>query len=118
MLFLWWKYRLGSDSAHTYILCISFLRYVDLIPFLTGEYLLLGLLCRILKKEENFTGGFGIDEPITRSDDDLLGRKIYAHDAAEKLLATNTEKNAFTFGIVAPWGMVRPLFVYDERAYR
>lgn len=112
MLFLWWKYRLDSDSAHTYILCISFLRYVDLIPFLTGEYLLLGLLCRILKKEENFTGGFGIDEPITRSDDDLLGRKIYAHDAAEKLLATNTENNAFTFGIVAPWGNGKTSFLY------
>lgn len=75
MLFLWWKYRLGSDSAYTYISCISFLSYVDFIPFLTGEYLLLGLLCRIFKKEENFTGGFGIDEPITRSEDDLLGRK-------------------------------------------
>lgn len=112
MLFLWWKYRLGSDSAYTYTSCISFLRYVDFIPFLTGEYLLLGLLCRILKKEENFTGSFGIDEPITRSDDDLLGRKIYAHDAAEKLLATNTEKNAFTFGIVAPWGNGKTSFLY------
>lgn len=110
MLFLWWKYRLGSDSAHTYILCISFLRYVDLIPFLTGEYLLLGLLCRILKKEENFTGGFGIDEPITRSDDDLLGRKIYAHDAAEKLLATNTEKMPLHLVLLPLGEMVRPLF--------
>ena len=27
MLFLWWKYRLGSDSAYTYISCISFLEY-------------------------------------------------------------------------------------------
>ena len=112
MLFLWWKYRLGSDSAYTYISCISFLSYVDFIPFLTGEYLLLGLLCRIFKKEENFTGGFGIDEPITRSEDDLLGRKIYAHDAAEKLLATNTEKNAFTFGVVAPWGNGKTSFLY------
>lgn len=110
MLFLWWKYRLGSDSAYTYISCISFLSYVDFIPFLTGEYLLLGLLCRIFKKEENFTGGFGIDEPITRSEDDLLGRKIYAHDAAEKLLATNTEKMPLHLVLLPLGEMVRPLF--------
>lgn len=110
MLVLWGKYRLGADSAYTSY--IPFLCYVDFIPVLTGEYLLLGLLCRIFKKEKNFAGGFGVDEPITRSDDDLLGRKIYAHDAAEKLLATNTEKNAFTFGIVAPWGNGKTSFLY------
>lgn len=110
MLVLWGKYRLGADSAYTSD--IPFLCYVDFIPVLTGEYLLLGLLCRIFKKEKNFTGGFGVDEPITSSEDDLLGRKIYAQDAAEKLLATNTEKNAFTFGVVAPWGNGKTSFLY------
>lgn len=110
MLVLWGKYRLGADSAYTSY--IPFLCYVDFIPVLTGEYLLLGLLCRIFKKEKNFTGGFGVDEPITSSEDDLLGRKIYAQDAAEKLLATNTEKNAFTFGVVAPWGNGKTSFLY------
>ena len=110
MLFLWGKYRLGADSA--YISYIPFLCYVDFIPVLTGEYLLLGLLCRIFKKEKNFTGGFGVDEPITSSEDDLLNRKIDAYDAAEKLLATKTENNAFTFGIVAPWGNGKTSFLY------
>ncbi len=110
MLVLWGKYRLGADSAYTSY--IPFLCYVDFIPVLTGEYLLLGLLCRIFKKEKNFTGGFGIDEPITSSEDDLLGRKIYAQDAAKKLLATNTEKNAFTFGVIAPWGNGKTSFLY------
>lgn len=110
MLVLWGKYRLGTDSAYTSY--IPFLCYVDFIPVLTGEYLLLGLLCRIFKKEKNFTGGFGVDEPITSSEDDLLGRKIYAQDAAKKLLATNTEKNAFTFGVIAPWGNGKTSFLY------
>ena len=110
MLVLWGKYRLGADSAYTSY--IPFLCYVDFIPVLTGEYLLLGLLCRIFKKEKNFTGGFGVDEPITSSEDDLLGRKIYAQDAAKKLLATNTEKNAFTFGVIAPWGNGKTSFLY------
>ena len=110
MLVLWGKYRLGADSAYTSY--IPFLCYVDFIPVLTGKYLLLGLLCRIFKKEKNFTGGFGVDEPITSSEDDLLGRKIYAQDAAKKLLATNTEKNAFTFGVIAPWGNGKTSFLY------
>lgn len=110
MLVLWGKYRLGADSAYTsYIPCLC---YVDFIPVLTGEYLLLGLLCRIFKIEKNFTGGFGVDEPITSSEEDLLNRKIDAYDAAEKLLATKTENNAFTFGIVAPWGNGKTSFLY------
>ena len=110
MLVLWGKYRLGADSAYTSY--IPFLCYVDFIPVLIGEYLLLGLLCRIFKKEKNFTGGFGVDEPITSSEEDLLNRKIDAYDAAEKLLATKTENNAFTFGIVAPWGNGKTSFLY------
>ena len=110
MLVLWGKYRLGADSAYTSY--IPFLCYVDFIPVFTGEYLLLGLLCRIFKKEKNFTGGFGVDEPITSSEEDLLNRKIDAYDAAEKLLATKTENNAFTFGIVAPWGNGKTSFLY------
>lgn len=110
MLVLWGKYRLCADSAYTSY--IPFLCYVDFIPVLTGEYLLLGLLCRIFKKEKNFTGGFGVDEPITSSEEDLLNRKIDAYDAAEKLLATKTENNAFTFGIVAPWGNGKTSFLY------
>ena len=110
MLVLWGKYRLGADSAYTSY--IPFLCYVDFIPVLTGEYLLLGLLCRIFKIEKNFTGGFGVDEPITSSEEDLLNRKIDAYDAAEKLLATKTENNAFTFGIVAPWGNGKTSFLY------
>lgn len=110
MLVLWGKYRLGADSAYTSY--IPFLCYVDFIPVLTGEYLLLGLLCRIFKKEKKITGGFGVDEPITSSEEDLLNRKIDAYDAAEKLLATKTENNAFTFGIVAPWGNGKTSFLY------
>lgn len=116
MLVLWGKYRLGADSAYTSY--IPFLCYVDFIPVLTGEYLLLGLLCRIFKKEKNFTGGFGVDEPITSSEDDLLGRKIYAQDAAKKLLATNTEKMPLHLVLLPLGEMVRPLFVYVKRVYR
>lgn len=110
MLFLWGKYRLGADSA--YISYVPFLCYVDFIPVLTGKYLILRLFRSVSMKGEISSDGFLADEPITRSEDDLLGRKIYAHDAAEKLLATNTEKNAFTFGVVAPWGNGKTSFLY------
>lgn len=42
----------------------------------------------------------------------MLNRKIDACVAAEKLLATKTENNAFTFGIVAPWGNGKTSFLY------
>lgn len=62
------------------------------------------LFRRAPKESNDSSDGFFIDEPITSSEEDLLNRKIDAYDAAEKLLATKTENNAFTFGIVAPWG--------------
>lgn len=58
MLVLWGKYRLGADSAYTSY--IPFLCYVDFIPVLTGEYLLLGLLCRIFKKEKTLLEDLGL----------------------------------------------------------
>lgn len=110
ILFLWGKYRLCTDSA--YSLFTSSLSYVDFIPFLVGEYIFLRLFRRAPKESNDSSDGFFIDEPITCSKDDLLNRKIDAYVAAEKLLATKTENNAFTFGIVAPWGNGKTSFLY------
>lgn len=110
ILFLWGKYRLCTDS--TYSLFTSSLSYVDFIPFLVGGYIALRLFRRAPKERNDSSDGFFIDEPITCSKEDLLNRKIDAYDAAEKLLATKTENNAFTFGIVAPWGNGKTSFLY------
>ena len=110
ILFLWTKYRLCTNSA--YSLFISSLSYVDFIPLLVGEYIFLRLFRRAPKESNDSSDGFFIDEPITCSKDDLLNRKIDAYDAAEKLLATKTENNAFTFGIVASWGNGKTSFLY------
>lgn len=110
ILYLWGKYRLCTNSA--YSLFISSLSYVDFIPLLVGEYIFLRLFRRAPKESNDSSDGFFIDEPITSSEEDLLNRKIDAYDAAEKLLATKTENNAFTFGIVAPWGNGKTSFLY------
>ena len=110
IFFLWGKYRLCTDSA--YSLFTSSLSYVDFIPLLVGGYIFLRLFRRAPKEGNDSSDGFFIDEPITSSEEDLLNRKIDAYDAAEKLLATKTENNAFTFGIVAPWGNGKTSFLY------
>lgn len=110
IFFLWGKYRLCADSA--YSLFTSSLSYVDFIPLLVGGYIFLRLFRRAPKEGNDSSDGFFIDEPITSSEEDLLNRKIDAYDAAEKLLATKTENNAFTFGIVAPWGNGKTSFLY------
>lgn len=110
IFFLCGKYRLCADSA--YSLFTSSLSYVDFIPLLVGGYIFLRLFRRAPKEGNDSSDGFFIDEPITSSEEDLLNRKIDAYDAAEKLLATKTENNAFTFGIVAPWGNGKTSFLY------
>lgn len=109
ILYLWTKYRLCTDSA--YSLYIYSFSYVDIILLLlVGGYIALRLFRCAPKKSGSSSDGFFIDEPITCSKDDLLNRKIDAYVAAEKLLSTKTENNAFTFGIVAPGETERHLF--------
>lgn len=111
ILYLWTKYRLCTDSA--YSLYIYSFSYVDIILLLlVGGYIALRLFRCAPKKSGSSSDGFFIDEPITCSKDDLLNRKIDAYVAAEKLLSTKTENNAFTFGIVAPWGNGKTSFLY------
>ncbi|MBR1556617.1 MAG: hypothetical protein IJ647_02465 [Prevotella sp.] len=63
------------------------------------------------KTKPKFEGGFFIDQPISHSNQDLLGRTHLANDAIIKLLNTDTSEQAFTFGITAPWGNGKSSFM-------
>lgn len=110
VLFLWIKYRLGTDAA--YCSYIPNLCYVDIVALWSVGNIVLKKVVPTPKKFKETSIGFVVDEPITSGDKDLLNRKQSAYDAVEKLLATNTENNAFTFGVVAPWGLGKSSFMF------
>ncbi|MBR4829715.1 MAG: hypothetical protein IKZ92_07940 [Muribaculaceae bacterium] len=62
------------------------------------------------EKEKTSINGFIRDYPIDGSED-FLGRSDIAHHEMEKLLATDTTKGSFTYGIDAPWGSGKTSFM-------
>ena len=108
-------YRCTSNTAFT-LTFPSFLCYIDIIPLLC-LYSTINLFSKY--KVNNYTSdnGFLIDRPITKEENDLLNRNINAKDAVEKLVATNPENEAFTFGIIAPWGDGKTSFMNLMKEY-
>lgn len=108
-------YRCTSNTAFT-LTFPSFLCYIDIIPLLC-----LYSSINFLKKDKGnsyvSSNGFLIDQPITKEENDLLNRNINAKDAVEKLVATNPENEAFTFGIIAPWGDGKTSFMNLMKEY-
>lgn len=112
VLYLWLKYRFVTDNALPS--CIPYLCYVDIVALWAAGYIVLKLLVPAQKTFDSSSIGFAVDEPIMNGNDDLLNRKQNAHDAVDKLLATKTDNSAFTFGIVAPWGLGKSSFMYPS----
>ena len=108
---IWGYYRFNTESAIHLDFCSS-LCYIDVIPILC---LHVCLKYGRLKKRSNtlidIKSGFHVDTPITKSEHDILGRVTDAKAAVDKLLATNTDNEAFTFGIVATWGNGKTSFM-------
>lgn len=110
ILFIWGYYRDPNTAVHLKL--FSSLCYVDIIPFLCVHTCLNYGISR--KKQSTpiiSTDGFYIDQPITQAEQDLLDRATDAKDAVNKLLATNADNEAFTFGIIASWGEGKTSFM-------
>lgn len=110
ILFIWGYYRDPNTAVHLKL--FSSLCYVDIIPFLCIHTCLNYGISR--KKQPApiiSTDGFYIDQPITQAEQDLLNRSTDAKDAVNKLLATNADNEAFTFGIIASWGEGKTSFM-------
>lgn len=108
-------YRCTSNTAFT-LTFPSFLCYIDIIPLLC-LYSSINFLKKDKVNSYVSTNGFLIDQPITKEENDLLNRNINAKDAVEKLVATNPENEAFTFGIIAPWGDGKTSFMNLMKEY-
>lgn len=108
-LLVWGWYRFTTKSAYP-LYKIDFLCYVDLIPIICC----ICIAIRFIRKKSNIqerSYGFVNDEPVSEEKDDILNRWVNAKDAAEKLIQTDTSKNAFSFGIIASWGVGKTSFM-------
>lgn len=123
ILYIWGYYRLTTESA-THLETFSFLCYVDIIPFLCFHASIrYGGLRKRNMTPINHLNGFLIDRPITQTAHDLLNRTKDAQYTVDKLMATNTDYEAFTFGILASWGEGKTSFMalmeeYLSQAYK
>lgn len=124
VLILWLGCRLRlSNAFNLYSLAsISWLYYVDVIALAAGGVVLLygfGKL-RSIKSQTNSVdkrSGFVVDSPIEKVEEDILGRSVFACDVVEKMMATNTESNAFSLGIVGKWGEGKSSFMKMMKGY-
>lgn len=111
ILLFWIYYRFISDRFEFIPLkTIDYIKYVDAIVVIIASEIL-GV---VLKKKDSaftFNDGFNRDIPIEDDDEDILGRRIFAHDAVDKLLRTDTTHESFSFGVVSAWGMGKTSFM-------
>ncbi|MCW9706885.1 KAP family P-loop NTPase fold protein [Fodinibius salsisoli] len=96
----------------------SCLAYGDILLLFGLIYPVL-YLYRKFKKEKNKQDserGFNEDNPIEDIESDLLGRKRYAKEIAERIVSTQNEKS-FAIGVVGQWGTGKTSFLELIKKY-
>lgn len=116
ILILYIYYRCTTDTA-LHLVFPTFFCFVDIIPL----FCIYSSINFFRKKQAHNTqmsnNGFLIDMPISKEENDLLNRYINAKEAVNKLVATNPKYEAFTFGIIAPWGEGKTSFMNLMKEY-
>ena len=110
-LSFWLYYRFVSDKFEWVSLTtIDVVKYIDIVAIFIVCVFLRHIIQR-KPKPFDYKDGFVRDTPIENEDDAISNRPILAKAAIDKILDTNTEKESFSFGIVAPWGMGKSSFM-------
>lgn len=108
---LWLYYRFITDRFYLLSLTtVDTIKYVDAIA-IYDICVFLRIITKIQNKTFIFNDGFAKDIPIMQDNEDIFGRSIFAHDAVDKILRTDTTNEAFSFGVVSPWGMGKTSFM-------
>lgn len=110
ILALYIYYRYTTDTALSLVFPTYFC-FVDIIPLICIYFSINFFKRNQEHNTQDQNNGFLIDQPISKEDNDLLNRYVNAKDAINKLVATNSQYEAFTFGIVAPWGEGKTSFM-------
>ena len=95
--------------------------FADLIPLACFLTILLRAWTHYTKPtsslEEKYSKGFLVDHPLTKEEEDICGWRDFAVTLTKHLLATNTERAAFSLGIVASWGEGKSSFMGIMQRY-
>lgn len=105
----WCSYRFDFIALHS----IQSIKYIDIVPIYSSSILLSALINGLFPRKISFSddNGFIKDSPFNDFKDDLYGRRELATNAIEKIISTDTNDSAFTFGINAPWGTGKTSFM-------
>lgn len=110
-LAFWCYYRFCSERFIFFSLAtIEEVKYIDIVA-VYGICKFINYVWNIHKPKFLFNDGFDRDTPIENENEDLFGRNELAKDAVKKLLNTDTSADAFSFGIVSPWGAGKTSFM-------
>lgn len=111
LLLLYIYYRAGDVWVFYGIFGCEHVFYSDIF-FLIFIAVIASKISLKKKAEEPQNGkAFSIDNPITNTGEDLLGRAPFAESLANKVFDTPTTNGAFTVGVVAPWGYGKTSFL-------
>lgn len=112
------------SEAWSFIPWMGNVTYFDIIPFYTFSVVVVygAQLIKCKSPEVIDEDGFECDEPIETSEEDLLGRSVFAQTIARKLLKTKSKNQSFAVGILSPWGNGKTSFLnlikYELNRYR
>jgi len=111
LVYFYYRFLNGEYSFIETKVCQNIV-YGDLVLVFGSLYPLMFLNHKIGDKESkiNYEGGFKEDNPIEDIDSDLLGRKRYAEEIAERIVNTKNE-NSFALGVVGSWGTGKTSFL-------
>ncbi len=112
-------YRVINTGVWNYVGIFNsdWVAYSDLVPFYCLANIITVLLYDRKPYEPNSENSFYIDNPITKKDEDMLGRTKFAESIARKTLDTQPSDGALTVGIVAPWGFGKTSFINMMKEY-
>ena len=114
LFYIYFKW-LNKCIEWAYIKC-EYFTYFDIIGVLSLIIILLYIKERIKcifpqKTSNDNCNNLLCDDAITDSNEDILDRVPFAKELAKIIPNCNTNKSAYSFGIVAPWGYGKTSFI-------
>ena len=101
------------SDAWSFVPWVGSVTYFDIVPFYAFS-IGVAYVCQFIKRKPSEAieeEGFECDEPIETGEDDLLGRREFAHTLARKLLKTQSGHQSFAMGILSSWGYGKTSFL-------
>lgn len=111
LLLLYIYYRAGDVWVFYGIFGCEHVFYSDIFFLIFIAVITSKISFKKRTEEPQKNNAFSIDNPITNTGEDLLGRAPFAESLANRVFDTPTTNGAFTVGVVASWGYGKTSFL-------